>query len=62
MNGETRNAYTMLVCKPLEKRPLGIPRIVLRWILLEIVCDDGRKWNQLTIVSITGFGSNDVEL
>jgi hypothetical protein len=35
--GERRGAYRVLVGKPEGKRPLGIPRIILRWIF--------RKWN-----------------
>jgi hypothetical protein len=35
--GDRRGAYRVLVGKPERKKPLGRPRIILKWIF--------RKWN-----------------
>jgi hypothetical protein len=43
--GDIRNAYSMLVGKPEERRPLGRPRrrweVIIRIELTEIVCSVG---------------------
>jgi hypothetical protein len=50
MNGEKRNAYSLLVEKPKGKRPLGRQRckwvILLRWILERYDCmvQTGSVW------------------
>jgi hypothetical protein len=44
-NGETRNAYRILVGKPEGKRPLGKPRLIL---------EDNIK------IDLEGIGSGDV--